>query len=329
MQKIASFSFFAIVGILVFAGWVRPGIMPVPPSAAVSHADRPVQSGSLSISGAFALYPLAVKWADEYKKTHPGIRIDISAGGAGKGITDVLSSVTDIGLVSRDLTPEETKKGAFPIAVTKDAVVPTISASNPFLKELQTRGIKKEALNRIFITGDLRSWGQLGLKTNAAVHVYTRSDAAGAAETWAGYFGKKQEDLQGVAVYGDPGLALAVKKDPSGIGFNNIVYVYDAQSKRPTNGVVPLPIDLNNNGRIDPEENVYTTIEDITNAIATGKFPSPPARDLYFVTRSSVKNPVAKAFITWVLTEGQKYVKEAGYINLSPEKINVGLNKLK
>src|ERR1700749_3233090 len=62
------------------------------------------QQGTISISGAFALYPLTVKWAEEFKKTHPGIKIDISAGGAGKGITDVLSNVTDIGLVSRDLT---------------------------------------------------------------------------------------------------------------------------------------------------------------------------------------------------------------------------------
>jgi phosphate transport system substrate-binding protein len=287
------------------------------------------QTATISISGAFALYPLTVKWASEFRKIHPEIKIDISAGGAGKGITDVLSGITDIGLVSRDLTPEEGKKGAFPIAVTKDAVIPTISASSPFLKELQTRGVKKDALNRIFITGQITSWGQLGIKTNAPVHVYTRSDAAGAAETWAGYFGKKQEDLQGVAVYGDPGLALAVKKDPAGIGFNNIVYVYDAQTKQPTNGVIPLPIDLNNNGRIDADENIYGTIEAITQAIAAGKYPSPPARDLYFVTKGGIRNQSVKTFIQWVLTEGQQYVKEAGYINLSPEKINAGLKKLK
>ncbi|MDP4129482.1 MAG: extracellular solute-binding protein, partial [Bacteroidota bacterium] len=286
-------------------------------------------AGSISISGAFALYPLTVRWASEFKKIYPDIKIDISAGGAGKGITDVLSGVTDIGLVSRDLTPEETKKGAYPIAVTKDAVVPTISSSSPFLKELQVRGVKKEAFNRIFINGQITSWGQLGLKTNAPLHVYTRSDAAGAAETWAAYFGKKQEDLQGVAVFGDPGLAQAVKKDPAGIGFNNIVYVYDAQSKRPTNGVVPLPIDLNNNGRIDPDENIYASIDDITRAIATGKYPTPPARDLYFVTKGAIRNQAVKTFIQWVLTDGQKFVKEAGYINLSQEKINTGLNKLK
>jgi phosphate transport system substrate-binding protein len=159
--------------------------------------------------------------------------------------------------------------------------------------------------------------------------VYTRSDAAGAAETWAKYFGKKQEDLQGVAVFGDPGLALAVKKDPLAIGFNNIVYVYDAKTKQATNGVIPLPIDLNNNGKIDPDENFYGNIDQLVNAIASGKYPSPPARDLFFLTKGIPKNPLVKDFIKWVLTTGQKYVKEAGYISLPKDKINLSLSKLK
>jgi phosphate transport system substrate-binding protein len=295
-------------------------------------SDKPSpaqQDGGISISGAFALYPLTVKWAEEFKKTHPDAKIDISAGGAGKGITDVLAGVTNIGLVSRSLTPEEIQKGASPIAVTRDAVVPTISASNPFLKELLVRGIKKEEFIGIFITGQTKTWSQLGLGSNAPIHVYTRSDAAGAAETWAGYLGKKQDDLQGVAVFGDPGQAQAVKKDPAGIGFNNIVFVYDATSKQPSNGVVPVPIDLNGNGRIDPEEDFYGTIDQITQAIALGKYPSPPARDLYFVTKDSLTNPLAKSFINWVLTEGQKYVHAAGYINLPQERLNEGLNKAK
>jgi len=278
-------------------------------------------SGNISISGAFALYPITVKWAEEFRKIHPNVKIDISAGGAGKGITDVLSKVTDIGLVSRDLNPAEVKKGAFPIAVTKDAVIPTISSTNPFLNQLKTRGVKKDEFNNIFITGKIRSWNQLGFKSPAPIHVYTRSDAAGAAETWAKYFGKKQEDLLGVAVYGDPGLATAVKKDPSAIGFNNIVYVYDSKTKRATNGVVVLPIDLNKNGKIDPEENFYDTVDDLIAAIAAGKYPSPPARDLYFVTNGKPQNPIVVEFTKWILTEGQKYVHEAGYIKLPNEKL--------
>ena len=294
-----------------------------------SEKKDPDQNEGISISGAFALYPITVKWAEEYRKIHPELKIDVSAGGAGKGITDVLSGVTNIGLLSRNLTPEEIQKGAYPIAVAKDAVIPTVSAANPFLKELQARGIKKEELNNIFITGQVNTWGQLGLGGDAPLRVYTRSDAAGAAETWAGYFGKKQEDLKGVAVFGDPGLAQAVKKDPEGVGFNNIVFVYDAATGQPSNGVVPLPIDLNGNGKIDPDEAIYGTIGQITQAIAIGKYPSPPARDLYFLTKDSLASPSVKAFIKWVLTDGQKYVSSAGYILLPQEKINAGLNKLK
>jgi len=293
------------------------------------NTSVPALQGRISLSGAFALYPLSVKWAEEFRKVYPGVKIDISAGGAGKGVTDALAGVTDIGLLSRDLTPEELKKSAVAFAVAKDAVVPVVSSSNPYLKELLAKGIKKSVLNNIFITGDVKSWGQVGVKSNAPLHVYTRSDAAGAAETWAKYFGKKQEDLQGVAVFGDPGLATAVKKDPVGIGFNNIVYVYDSKTKKATNGIVPLPIDINNNGKIDANESFYGNIDQLVDAIADGRYPSPPGRDLYFLTKGVPKNPVVKEFIKWVLTDGQKYVREQGYINLSGAKINAGLNKLK
>lgn len=285
--------------------------------------------GNISISGAFALYPITVKWAEEFKKINPNVKIDIQAGGAGKGITDVLSKVTDVGLVSRDLNAAEYKKGAFAVAVTKDAVIPTISASSPYRKVLYEKGVKKDAFNHIFITGKYKTWNTLGFKSEAPIHVYTRSDASGAAETWAKYFNKKQEDLQGVAVFGDPGLAQAVKRDPSGLGFNNIVYIYDAKTNKPTNGVVPVPIDLNNNGKLDPDENFYDDVDQLIAAIVAGKYPSPPARDLYFVTVGKPKNPIVKEFIKYILTDGQKYVQEAGYIKFSKEKIAKELEKVK
>tara|TARA_R110002126_G_scaffold88854_1_gene212735 strand:- start:153 stop:1100 length:948 start_codon:yes stop_codon:yes gene_type:complete len=285
--------------------------------------------GNISISGAFALYPITVKWAEEFKKINPNVKIDIQAGGAGKGITDVLSKVTDIGLVSRDLNAAEFKKGAFAIAVTKDAVIPTISATSPYRKVLYEKGVKKEAFNHIFITGKYKTWNNLGFKSEAPIHVYTRSDASGAAETWAKYFNKKQEDLQGVAVFGDPGLAQAVKRDPSGLGFNNIVYIYDTKTNKPTNGVVPVPIDLNNNGKLDPDENFYYDIDQLIAAIVSGKYPSPPARDLYFVTVNKPTNPIVKEFIKYILTDGQKFVQEAGYIKFSKEKIAKELEKVK
>lgn len=286
--------------------------------------------GNISISGAFALYPLTVKWAEEFRKLHPGVKFDISAGGAGKGMTDALAKMVDIGLVSREVNPDEVKKGAFAIAVTKDAVVATVSARNPNIKEILSNGIDRDEAVNIFVTGKIKTWGQaLGIKSAVPIRVYTRSDACGAGETWAKYLGKKQEDLLGVGVFGDPGLAQAVTKDPQGIAYNNIGYAYDAKTKLPNAGVKVVPLDVNGNGKIDQEENFYDTMDAIVNAIATGKYPSPPARDLYFVTSGKPVKKELVEFIKWSLTEGQKYVLESGYINISKEKLAAGLDKIK
>jgi phosphate transport system substrate-binding protein len=285
--------------------------------------------GTISLSGAWALYPMAVRWAEEFRKIYPDVRIDISAGGAGKGITDALNNMVDMGMVSREIYPEEVKKGAFAIAVTKDAVVPVVNAANPAIDIILSKGLRKNAGNNIWITGMYKTWGQaFGIKSTTPIHVYTRSDACGAAEVWAKYFSKKQEDLLGSGVYGDPGLALAVKKDQLGIGYNNICFAYDSKTKKQLAGIRVVPIDLNNDGQITPDENFYDSMDDLITAIADGKYPSPPARELYFVTNGKPQKDLVIKFLSWVLTEGQKYVNESGYIKLSKEKVAEELKRV-
>ena len=284
--------------------------------------------GTITLSGAWALYPMAVKWAEEFKKIHPKVRIDVAAGGAGKGMADALAQVVDIGMVSRDIYPAEIEKGAWWVSVTKDAVVPTVNENNPVLENLLTHGVKKETFTGIWITGKVKNWGEVvSYETTSPIHVYTRSDACGAAKTWAKYLGGKQEDLLGIGVYGDPGLAEAVKKDVLGIGFNNINYAYDAQTKKQVQGIRVLPIDLDGNGSIDKNEEFYSYRDKIAEAIASGKYPSPPARDLHFVSQGKPTRKVVREFAKWVLSEGQKYVPESGYINLTQEKLQEDLRK--
>lgn len=287
-------------------------------------------SGTVKVSGAWALYPMMVKWGEEFEKVHPGVRIDVSAGGAGKGAADALGGLVDIGMVSREIKQEEVQKGGFFVPVVKDAVVPVVNENNPVLwKGLAEKGIKKQTFIDLFINEKATTWGELvGSTDKDKVQVYTRSDSCGAAETWAKYLGdKKQEDLRGVGVYGDPGLAEAVKKDPLGIGYNNLNYAYDAKTGLPVAGLFVVPIDVNENGKIDPEEDLKTKNKAI-KAIKSGVYPSPPARSLNLLTKGSFKG-VAKEFVKWILTDGQKYVDEVGFIQLSDQQLKEAQEKLK
>jgi phosphate transport system substrate-binding protein len=285
-------------------------------------------SGTVTISGAFALYPLMVRWGEEFQKLHPNVKFDISAGGAGKGMSDALAGVADIGMVSRAVSSQEQEKGAFGVAVTKDAVFLTINEKNPVWDDLHKKGVTKEILIDIYITGKITTWGQVVGKPEITdpIHVFTRSDACGAADAWSGYLGKKQENLQGIGVYGDPGLLDAIVKDPLGIGYNNLNYAYDAATGKPVKGAYVVPLDANSNSQADPEE-LYDTKEQAIKAITDGKYPSPPARALNLVTKGK-PGGLTNKLIKWILTDGQKYVNEVGYIPLTADQLKAELAKL-
>ncbi|MEJ2710313.1 MAG: substrate-binding domain-containing protein [Anaerolineales bacterium] len=299
-------------------------------AAPAAPLDSAEQSGSLSVSGAFALYPLMIAWAEDYQAQHPQVRIDVSAGGAGKGMADTLSGAVDIGMVSRDITPEEQARGAYWLAVATDAVFPTASDQNPVLPALMARGVTAETFAGIYISGQISTWGQVaGLADNQdAVHVYTRSDAAGAPEVWARFLGgNRQEDLLGIGVFGDPGILEAVIKDPLGIGFNNLNYAFDAGSGLPVTGAVVLPVDVNANGQADPQE-ILDSKEKAVTAVAEGRYPSPPARNLNLVTNGKPSG-LTRDFLVWILSGGQSLVSEVGYIPIPDERLAAQLAEIR
>ncbi|RPJ03053.1 MAG: phosphate ABC transporter substrate-binding protein, partial [Chloroflexi bacterium] len=84
----------------------------VPLLSACGGDDEKDNKETITISGAFALYPMVVQWADEYQKSHQNVQFDISAGGAGKGMSDVLAGAVDVAMVSREIRTEETDQGA-------------------------------------------------------------------------------------------------------------------------------------------------------------------------------------------------------------------------
>ena len=292
------------------------------PAEEATDAPAEVEEQTLTISGAFALFPMMTVWGEQYSLVNPNVRFDITGGGAGKGITDMLSGVADIAMVSRELKQEESDQGAYGVPVTIDAVVATVNVDNPYIEEILAQGLTPEAAAAIWMSRETTTWGQfLGTDADDAITVYTRSDSAGAAEVWAKYMGGSvQEDLLGTAVNGDPGVAEAVRQDALGIGFNNIGFAYDLTTGNQLDGLRVVPLDLNGDGQISADEDFYATIDDIAGAIAARVYPFPPARELYLVTKGE-PTPVIQDLYRWILTDGQAFVADAGYVSLSADRL--------
>ena len=298
--------------------------------AAAPTAQADTLKGTITVSGAFALYPMMTSWAEEFQKIHPNVQFNISGGGAGKGMTDALSGAVDIGMVSRAIKQAEVDQGAYGVGVVKDAVFPVVNAKNPVIADIMAKGIPQDTFRKIFITGEITTWGEVVGKPEITdqIHLYTRSDSAGAADVWAQFMGGTgQADLKGIGVNGDPGLLDAVIKDPLGIGYNNLGYAFDLSTGKLPAGAMVVPIDANKNGAADPDE-IIATLAQASNAVATGKYPAPPARVENIVTKGKPSGLV-QTFIIWILTDGQKYVPEAGFVQLTPDLLAQALAKVK
>ncbi|HNM38504.1 MAG TPA: substrate-binding domain-containing protein, partial [Anaerolineales bacterium] len=236
-QTLTWLSLFLVLAVSITAcGTASPEATVAPASDATDVAatetaptEEPL-SGTLSISGAFALYPMMTVWAEEFTKLHPDVQFDVQGGGAGKGMTDTIAGAVDIGMISRSIKPEEEAQNIFWVSVTKDAVFPIINAENPVAQQILEKGISQEIFAKIYITGEITTWGEVvgDPSITDKINVFTRSDASGAAEQWAKYAGgKAQEDLKGIGVNGEPAMLDTILKDPLGVGFGNLNSIFD------------------------------------------------------------------------------------------------------
>jgi len=61
--------------------------------------------------------------------------------------------------------PRKNRKGAFWVGVTKDAVFPVVNINNPVISEIMSKGLTQDVFTKIFITGEIKTWGQAIGKT--------------------------------------------------------------------------------------------------------------------------------------------------------------------
>lgn len=291
-------------------------------------------TNTIKVSGAYSLYPMMVVWAQTYQKNHTNIRIDVSSGGAGKGMSDALAGTVNLGMVSRDVTIAEADKGIVFVAVVKDAVLPTINDANPVKDKITTTGLTQQQFRDVFITRNITTWGTLVNDTTVtdAIKVYSRSDVCGAAETWAKFLGNyTQDDFPTVEtvtkVKGDDSMSASIISDQLGIGYSNVNYIYSNSTLRPKTGLIVVPIDFNGNGKLDANETIYTTRTDIVNAEINGNLHAPPARLVYLVTLNNYTG-ATRDFVRWILTEGQQLTINNGYAPVPDAIIADQLSKL-
>lgn len=254
-----------------------------------------------------SLMPLAEGWIKQYARFNPGISIEL---------VETVDDETSAKIRLFEHFEGEIaglSAGEKIINVGQASILPVINENNPHFSRELRRGVGHARIRDIFFNEEVDWLTDTGNSDEPEYAVYTPMPRSPVAKAFANFFGKLPDDLKGIYVSGeDAHLLSALQHDPAGIGYSTLSLIYDPVTRKPVEGIRILPLDLNDNGRLDKNELIYDNLDQVIGYTVQAGEPSLPAIQISFATRNN-SGPIIENFIAWVKNEGQNVNIQYGF----------------
>jgi glycine cleavage system H lipoate-binding protein/ABC-type phosphate transport system substrate-binding protein len=271
-------------------------------------------SDSINVTSSPELYDLTMKWANEYYRLNPTQKINVSKVSE-NNVSEMISS-GKLGIVSEGLYQKLNHYSTWSMVIGRDVIVPVMSAKNPLLNEICLKGITTKELSQIIANPENVNWGDLiGGGQKVPLHFYTSNDQS-TLSVLRNLQSSNQPINTGIQSISTAEMILAIQKDPNAFGFCNLTQISDPDNKNLLEGFKFVPIDKNGNGKIDYMEDIYANIESFSRGVWIGKYPKVLSSNIYSISSTNPNNISEVAFLKWVLSDGQSFLKENGYSDL-------------
>jgi len=307
--------------------------------AAVSTGSA-LHAQQLSGAGATFPAPLYQRWGAEYSKLHPSVQVNYQSVGSGAGVKNFTAGVVDFGASDAAMSDAEIAKVANGVVMIPATAGEIVYAYN--LPGVEKLNLSREAMAGIYL-GTITKWNDPAIaKDNAGVNlpalpiqVAYRSDGSGTTFVFTQHLSAVSKEFAdkigtdksvtfpvGVGGKGNEGVTALVQQAPGAVGYveygyakNNNLKMANLQNKS-GNFVAPdiasaaetlANVKMPENLRVwpvDPEGAKDYPIVSFTWLLLNKKY------------SDAAKLKALKEFITWGLTDGQKFSEELGYVPL-------------
>jgi phosphate transport system substrate-binding protein len=248
------------------------------------------------VKGSDTVLPLSQKEAEVYMKKNPAVKIIVTGGGSGIGLSALVEGTTDIAMSSRKIKFDEKMKmqnggkKVVEVVIAKDALSVVVNPKNKVTK------LTREQLEGIF-TGKIKNWKEVG-GDNMPIIVYSRETTSGTYEFFKENVMKNKNYKSGILSMPATGAIIqSVSQTPGAIGYVGMAYV--------TKEVKDVLVSYDGG---------KTYIEPTIENAKAGKYPIVRPLFYYYEAKSEAK---VKPFINFILSaEGQGIVNTIGYITL-------------
>lgn len=252
------------------------------------------QNVSCKIKGSDTVLPLTQKEAEVYMKKYPGSSIMVTGGGSGVGLAALQNGTTDIAQSSRKMKLDEKMKmqdagkSFKEVIVANDALAVIVHPSNPLSQ------LTREQIESIF-TGKVTNWKEVGGE-DLKIVAYSRETSSGTYEFFKEHVMNKKNFAPTVMLMPATGaIVQSVSQTKGAIGYVGLAYL--------ESDIKALKVSYDQG---------KTYVAPSVEAAVDKSYPI--SRPLYYYYLTGSENAV-KPFMDFILSaEGQKIVKEVGYV---------------
>jgi len=297
----------------------------------------------LNAAGATFPAPIYQKWFETYHTAHSNVQVNYQALGSGAGIAQLTNGTVDFGASDMPLTDDQISKMKskvlhFPTVL--GAVVPTYNVPGVS----GDLNFSQKALAGIFL-GHITKWNDPEIaKANPGVKlpaddivVVHRSDGSGTSFIWTDFLSKVSPEWKssvgaassvnwpvGLGGKGSDGVTGLIKQTPDSIGYVELIYAL--QNKVPYGAVQNaagkfLKADLAgvSAAAAGAAKDMPADFRvSITDAPGAGAYPISSFTWLLIPAQwqDASKRDAVKAFLTWMLADGQGFNESLSYAKL-------------
>jgi phosphate transport system substrate-binding protein len=320
-------------------------------TAALTPVIAAAQGGAIKLNAAGATFPTPIytKWFDVYHTAHPDVEINYQSIGSGGGIRQLQAGTVDFGASDGPMSDDQLAQSKFKVLhfpTVLGAVVPTYNIAGV----TGDLNFTQKALAGIYI-GSITKWNDPEIaKANPGVSlpgadivVVHRSDGSGTSYIWTDFLSKVSDDWKtkvgkantsvnwpvGLGGKGNEGVTGLVKQTPNAIGYIELIYavqnkiaygnVQNAAGKFVKADLASVTAAAAADAKEIPDDFRVS----ITNAPGPKVYPISSFTWLLIPAQiqDAAKRDAIKAFLKWMLTDGQKFNEALSYAQLPKEVI--------
>jgi phosphate transport system substrate-binding protein len=266
-----------------------------------STDTSPVQSDYIENKGSDTIVNLALAWAEAYQKINPDVRISVTGGGSGTGLTALINKSVDIANASRQIKAEELQTardaGLDPqeFVIARDAIAVIVNPNNP------VDHLTLQQLSAIY-RGEINNWSEVGgedrpivrlsRETNSGTHVFFLERVVRLGDSTD----KTIFTADTLLLPSSEGIISEVSENPNAIGYDGLGYI--------TSDVKMVAL--------SSVENPDVFVLPSAATVADGTYMI--SRDLYMYTQN-VPTGAIKDYLDWILSpDAQQIVVDLGFV---------------